>query len=91
MSMSTGIMAFKGQDKEWENMRDAYNACRKANVDIPVEVRDFFDQKEPSVYGAIVDIKNIATKWEDDMQEGLEIDLDKIPEDVRYIRFYNSW
>jgi hypothetical protein len=89
--MSTYVMAFKGQDEEWSNMKNVYEACQKANIAVPEEVMEFFENKKPSIYGANVDIKSATSKWNEDMQEGLEVDLTELPDGVRFIRFINSW
>ena len=31
------------------------------------------------------------TPWRDDMQEGFEVDVTKLPKNITVIRFYNSW
>jgi hypothetical protein len=37
------------------------------------------------------DVKGVTEPWADDMQEGIEIDLSKLPKGVTKIRLVNSW
>ena len=91
MGMSTHLTAFKGQDEEWENMKNVYDACQRAGIEVPEEVMTFFNYKKPSIYGATVDIKSAISEWSTESQEGFEVDLTKIPEGTKFIRFFNAW
>ena len=85
-------------------MWDAANACLKAGVVIPKEIQKYFslDGDEDRV----LELKNVyedelltfsldgkpgVSDYSDDMQEGYEIDLKKLPKDVTKIRVYNSY
>jgi hypothetical protein len=60
---------------------------------MPREVVEFFKGEKPDVTGVLVDIeKTPACKLhEEEMQNGFEIDIAKLPPDVKIIRFVNSW
>ena len=87
--MITYVTGFKLPNEKWKKMRDVREACIKAGIDIPEEVDNFFGWEEPNEKGVEVDIPH--KEWKADMQGGIEIDVDKIPEDVKVIRFVNSW
>jgi hypothetical protein len=93
MSMSTSIRGFKPPDEKWKRMREVWRTCEKANVPIPKEVEIFFDYGEPDESGVVIDLEeNDAVElWETESESGFQVDLTKLPKDVRFIRFYNSW
>lgn len=72
-------------------MKTIYEACSKAGVEIPEEVEDFFDGEEPGDRpGMEVKITDSLEEWEDDSRSGFEMDVSKLPKDVKKIRFYMS-
>lgn len=87
--MSTHIVGFVPPDDKYNAMKSAWDSCKKAGVDIPERVLDFFNHTTPSEHGAEVDID--FKEWNEDMREGIEIDLSTLPSNVKVIRFYNSW
>ena len=89
MGMSTYIRGFKPPDKKWEAMKKIYDACQEAEMEIPDEVQEYFNYEEPDEAGVEVEIE--TKEYANDDQEGLEVDLDKIPKGVMTIRFTNSW
>lgn len=93
MSMSTHVVGFKPVDAKWKAMRDVYVACKAAKIDLPREVEKFFEDGAPDDNGVRVDLDKYpcVRQWDDVMSKGLEIDLSKLPADVKIIRFFNSW
>ncbi len=89
MNMSTRVVAFRAPDEKWKKMKAAWDACEEADLDTPEELLDFFDYNEPDPRGVEIDIPRHS--WTADMQEGFEIFLEEVPEDVKVIRFYNSY
>lgn len=88
--MSTHIVGFRPPDDQWARMKGVYRSCQSAGVPIPKAVLDFFDGEDPKdLPGKEVPIK--AEPWRDEGREGYQVDLTKLPKDVRYLRFYNSW
>lgn len=87
--MSTHVIGIRPPDEKWEQMKNVYDSCKAAGIPVPAEVDKFFDYQEPDPNGVIVDIPN--DDWSDDCRSGLEVHLDKLPKDVKIIRFYNSW
>lgn len=93
MSMSTYVLGFKPVDKKWQEMKAVWDACRAAKVEIPKDVDIFFNYKAPDNAGVEIELHKIAKEWQDEHggRSGLEIDITKLPKDVKIIRFINSW
>lgn len=91
MSMSTHIIGFKPPDEKWKQMKQVWESCEKANIEQPKEVLEYFNYKTPDESGVEVKIDNIAEEWSDESRSGYQVQLDKLPKDIKVIRFYNSW
>ena len=92
MSMSSYVVAFRPPDETFKKMMDVYKTCCEAGVDLPKKVSEFFDDTEPDPKGVEIDIKDAVEEWNDgEMSEGFQVDLEKLPKGVKYIRFYNSY
>jgi hypothetical protein len=96
MGMSTGVVGFKPPDAKWRKMKAAYDACSAAGVDPPPSVMEFFGGDSPDDAGVEVDRKALeecgaVVPYSANMQEGYEVYVDKLPKDVKVVRFYNSW
>lgn len=91
MSMSTHVIGLRPPDKVWVKMKAVYDACDAAGVDTPREVFEFFGGEKPDERGVTVNVEVALTEWSDDMRQGYELDVRKLPKDVTIVRFYNSW
>lgn len=92
MSMSTHVVGFRPADAKWNQMKTAYEACEAAGIPVPREVERFFDDEPPGDRpGAEVSIKGALCEWSDTYRSGYEVDLTKLPPDVRILRFYNAY
>ena len=92
MSMSTFIVGFRPADEKWKKMKAVWDACEAAGAEIPTEVYNFFVGIPPGDRpGAEVNIKGALREWSDKSRSGYEVDLEKLPEDVKILRFYNSY
>ncbi len=93
MSASNQVIGFKPPDEKWKRMKKAWDACSEAGIDPPPEVEKFFNGEEPDDAGVEVDIKKLpcCKKYSEDMMDGFEIDLTKLPKDVTVIRCYVSY
>lgn len=90
MGMSTHVVGIVPPDETWKKMKDVWDACRQANIAVPPEVQKFFNYDEPDDKGGFVSIP--VNDWDDgSCCQGYEIEVDKIPPNVKIIRFYNSW
>jgi hypothetical protein len=93
MGMSTYVNYYRPPDEKFEKMKAAYNACKNAGLDTPDEVSDFFQGQNPNLLNG-VEIQapsNSYVEGSDDSRQYIEVDLTKLPKDVRFVRFVNSW
>jgi hypothetical protein len=93
MSMSTHVVAIVPPDEQREKMKAVYDACKSAKVSLPDEVADYFDGERLDAYGAALNIDGheAVEEWKGDMESGFQVDLSKLPNHVKFIRFYNSY
>jgi len=92
--MGIHVIGFQNSDEKFQQMKDVWDACEKAGVKPPTEVSEFFDYEAPGVRGRPVAIEGTpcCRKWnEEEMQDGFEVDVTKLPEGVTVIRFYNTY
>jgi hypothetical protein len=60
--------------------------------ELPNDVIEYFGvMGEPDEAGTEVRLDDALRKWEGFMKEGWEIDIDKVPSDVKIIRFIDPW
>ena len=92
MSMSTDVVGLRPADETWDKMKEIWDACTASNVEIPLQVRKFFNDESPEDKpGMEIPLKGAVTKWRGECQDGLEVDLTKLPPDVKILRFFNSY
>lgn len=92
MSMSTYVVGFnKPDDGNFQKYKAVWDACNKAGVDIPEDVCNYFGGDEPDDSGMQVDISDAVTEYSENMVEGYEVDITKLPKGVSVIRFFNSY
>ena len=94
MSVSLQVSAVIPADEKYNKMLAIWNACKEIDVRPPDEVIDFFDDAsipnsdgyESEFYHS--DLPDYVKKWGDNYRYGYEIDLEKIPEKIKFIRCY---
>jgi len=93
MGMSTHVIGIKPPDEVWKKMKAAWDACESAGVPIPESVVDFFDGETPDEAGVVLPLNRheCVKRYNCDSQEGFEVDVSKLPVDVKIVRFVNSW
>ena len=93
MSMSTNVVGFKPPDEKWKRMKAIWDACDEAEIEVPVEVDEFFDGCEPDEAGVEVELEDTlcCDVYDEEMKNGFEIEIAKLPKDVKIIRFWNSY
>jgi hypothetical protein len=95
--MSTHVEGFIPPDEKFNKMFRAYEACEVAGIRPPKEVTDFFNGVAPDPAGVRISLnydkkyKDAVTEYNEDDGQGYEIDLTKLPKDIKVIRFTNSW
>lgn len=95
MGMSTTIVGFRPPDETWQKMKAIWMACEKAGITVdlmPEQVAKFFDHDSPrDKPGCEVSLGEAVEDWQGPEAHGYQVDVTKLPKDVRFIRFYNSW
>lgn len=94
MSMSTYVYGFRPPDQRWKKMKAIYDSCMEEGIDVPDAVDEFFEDDIPDDSGVKVWLSNksdCCTEYSNDGESGYEIDLNKLPKDIKIIRFVNSW
>ena len=92
MGMSTHVVGFRPPDERWNAMKAIWESCETAGVHIPEDVEKFFGHESPSNRpGAEVELGEALTDYSEDSCDGYELDITKLPKDVRIVRFYNSY
>lgn len=93
MSMSAHVVGFRPADDKWEKMKAVYDACQDAGIQLPASVIQFFGDEPPDEHGIEVSIEktDAVSEWQDDMRNGFEVDITKLPENVTVVRFYNAY
>jgi hypothetical protein len=92
MSMNTFVRVVYQHNSVWSRMKEAYEACNRAGIDIPPEVAAYFNHEPPRGDGPSETLDAVALKrYTEDMQEIFEVDLSKLDKDVEKIVFINSY
>jgi hypothetical protein len=94
--MSTHVIGFRPPDERWLQMKKIWESCINAGIDPPAEVESFFGEDGgPDPAGVVIDLDNTGciTEYSDaDLcQDGIEIDVRKLPKDIYILRFINSY
>lgn len=93
MSMSTSIVGFVPPDDKFKAMKAVWDVCSKANVEIPEEVSDFFQDETPNDNGVSIDLEDheCVKEISEESVNGFEVDISMLPKDVKIIRFSNCY
>lgn len=91
MSMSSHIMFLRDDDEEHRKMVAVNRACKAAKVPVPKEVAEYFPE---GTEDSALEIRANDEDYEwssQDSGKGFEVDLAKLPNGVKRIRFFNCW
>lgn len=94
MGMSMHIVGFTPPDEKWLKMKKIWDACEAADIEMPEEVEEFFNYEPPDEEGVLINLKNTGfavKEWSAEMEEGFQVELSKLPKDIKLIRFYCSF
>ena len=95
MGMCTHIYGFRKPDKKFQIMKNIYDLCTEANIDIPDKVQEFFGWEAPEDTGIKVFLVFLEEVIEDvkgfEMKDAWQIEVSKIPKGVTHIRFENIY
>lgn len=93
MSTYSYVMVGKDVDEKFKKYSAVYEACEAAGLPAPKEVSEFFAELEnKGEYDEKVIWQDFnAEEGGDDGRTFLTVDLTKLPDGVRYVRFINSY
>ncbi len=100
MSMSTSVVGLRNLDIKFNDMIKLKKMCEKSKVSYPKELIEYFGknnvgESEEYLKSEMTEIEiedeDFVSAWKAEMQEGFEIEVDKIPKEIKTIRFYNSY
>ena len=89
MTVIIEIIGFKPPDEKWKTMKYVWDACKKADIEIPDEVYLFFEGKEPDIAGVETDIGCAVKRHKNVSTIQYDVYIDKLPKDVKIIRIRN--
>jgi len=102
MGMSTSVCGVRDLDGKFADMMALKLACEKTSVSYPKEVADYFDDEDEDYditysedelreYMESVDITDAVREYTRDATDIIEVDLSKLPDGVKAVRFQNSY
>lgn len=98
MSMSTSVRGIRDLDGKFSQMIKIKELCDGAQIGYPEELAAYFgehDAAEDSEYlremMETIDIDDVAVRFSRDGSDHCEVELSKLPSEVKAIRFTNSW
>lgn len=77
-------------DDKFRKMYNIYKECDAVGIPAPKEVLDFFNGEEPCDAGIVIRLAEVST-FTTECSEGILLDVDKIPKDVKTVRFVNLY
>lgn len=83
------VIGFTPPDEEWQKMKKVWDSCTEAGLPIPNEVQEFFNYEDPDPAGIVTDIPQ--TPYRAEMIDGYEVEVAKIPKNVKTLRFIMNW
>jgi len=84
MSLSINIVGIKKPDDKFHKMKDVFDACVNARVNVPSSVIEYFNDMKPNDNGVCVELPSHAIKKISEL--GREIDLNLIDKDITMIK-----
>lgn len=98
MSVHTYVQLGRDIDEKTQKYQKILDACNDAGIEPPSEVRIFFEELddddielEDGVLWEDTATDAISKYNTDDARSIISVDLSKLPEDVKHVRFVNSY
>lgn len=92
--MDCYVNGIKPANEKFKQMKAIWDMCDKADIKVPEEVGDFFGWEEPSQYGVVVsqnELGDAIEELKEEYTDGYLVYLDRLPKDVKVLKFYNSY
>jgi len=90
MGTSMHVVGFHPVDDKYRKMKAVWSACTAAGIEVPEEVRLFFDDRSPSESAEGVRVEMDGLLGVSMGTGGVEIDLRMIPPHIKIIRVLNT-
>lgn len=89
--MEMHVIGIIPNDDKFRTMEEIWNLCNENGIRLPTEVDDFFNLQAPCDDGVEICIDSATETYcsSNFDIEGFDIDISKLPPDVKIIRFYN--
>ena len=93
MGMSTYVYGIKAPSARHKTMAQIRDACKALGIDEPLEVERYFEnQYGTDASGERMDLPaDSYADWSAEMQNGYQVEVAKLPPEVKYVRFVNSY
>jgi len=91
MSRDLYITGYQPADELWIKMKEVWDICNSLEIEPPPEVVKFFNGMYPGDKpGQEINLKEAVQRWRNSCQVGFEINISKLPPNVKFIRAYIS-
>ncbi|MAF43015.1 MAG: hypothetical protein CMI54_02425 [Parcubacteria group bacterium] len=90
MSIELYVDFYADKTEKWYRFKEIVDVCHKSEIDPPEEVEEFFGHEFPEdddVQGEMILVEEGYVEFENEQRYGFMVDLKKLPEEVRFIRF----
>lgn len=93
MGMHSHVIGIRPPNDEYQKKVTAWKACVAANIDVPQELMDYFEGEGPREGGMQLNLEDhhCCEIFNEEMKDGFTIELEHVPEGVKFIRFYNAY
>ena len=97
MSESISVTAFRDMDGEFQRMLEAKRYCEAHGFSYPKEVQDYFggdvEEAEDDLRDSMLEVPlgDIVQEYESEGSDGYEVDVTRLPKEVKTLRFSRSW
>ena len=92
MSMSMDVIGIKPANEKFWKMKQVHDRCKELGIRMPDQVLEFFDYAKPDDDGVIVHLKEpCVTEFSSGDEEGIAVDLEKLPEGIKFLKFRCSY
>jgi len=94
MGVDLGVKGIRDLDGKFAEMMKIKKLCEKSKISYPIEVQQYFgpsigeDEELITEEMSDIDINGCMKEWGNEYAQGYEIDVKKIPKDVKKIRVY---
>ncbi len=86
MSVSIYVSGITPPDDEYQKMKAIWDSCTAGGIEVPEQVSEYFDWKNPDPKGIARDVDEATTRVSDEYSYGYDIEISKLNPNIRFIR-----